>query len=62
VSIVALDGGASLYKREESPSLVIFFLPHRQARGVRGDFQKRCLFNSLKIALKSSPLPNAGED
>jgi len=35
----------SLYKREESPSLAIFFLPIRQARGDRGDFQKRCLFN-----------------
>jgi hypothetical protein len=25
---------------EESPSLAIFFLPHRQARGMRGDFPK----------------------
>jgi len=29
---------SSLFLREESPSLAIFFLPHRQARGARGDF------------------------
>jgi hypothetical protein len=30
----------SLCKKERNfPSLAIFFLPHRQARGVRGDFQ-----------------------
>jgi len=26
---------------EEFPSLAIFSLPYRQARGVRGDFQKK---------------------
>jgi hypothetical protein len=34
---------AGFTKGRNYPSLAIFFLPDRQARGARGDFSKQCL-------------------
>jgi hypothetical protein len=42
--MMALDGGASLYKREEFPLFDIIFLPLGRQRGVRGDFHNNMSF------------------